>query len=147
MTTLKPSAGPIEVITSVQRRRRWSAEEKRAMVEEAEQSGSSISQVARKYGINPNQIFNWRRLMREGALSAVRAEEEVVAPSEVKQLRARIRELERLLGKKTLEVEILKEALEVAREKKLLLRMPLLGKEGPSETDCRYPGCFSIEPL
>jgi transposase len=130
MTTLKPSAGPIEVITSVQRRRRWSAEEKRAMVEEAEQPGSSISQVARKYGINPNQIFNWRRLMREGALSAVRADEEVVAASEVKQLRARIRELERLLGKKTLEVEILKEALEVAREKKLLLRMPLLGKEG-----------------
>jgi transposase len=100
------------------------------MVEEAEQPGSSISQVARKYGINPNQIFNWRRLMREGALSAVRADEEVVAASEVKQLRARIRELERLLGKKTLEVEILKEALEVAREKKLLLRMPLLGKEG-----------------
>ena len=130
MTTLKPSAGPIEVITSVQRRRRWSAEEKRAMVEEAEQPESSVSQVARKYGVNPNQIFNWRRLMREGALSAVRAEEEVVAASEVKQLRARIRELERLLGKKTLEVEILKEALEVAREKKLLLRMPLLEKEG-----------------
>jgi transposase len=100
------------------------------MVEEAEQPGSSVSQVARKYGINPNQVFNWRRLMREGALSAVRADEEVVAASEVKQLRVRIRELERLLGKKTLEVEILKEALEVAREKKLLLRMPLLEKEG-----------------
>jgi transposase len=130
MTNVKSSVGPIEVITSVQRRRRWSAEEKRAMVEEAEQPGCSVSQVARKYGVNPNQIFNWRRLMREGALSAVRADEEVVAASEVKQLRVRIRELERLLGKKTLEVEILKEALEVAREKKLLLRMPLLGKEG-----------------
>ena len=130
MTVLKPSTGPIEVITSVQRRRGWSAEEKRAMVEEAEQPGSSVSQVARKYGVNPNQIFNWRTLMREGALSAVRADEEVVAASEVKQLRARIRELERLLGRKTLEVEMLKEALEVAREKKLLLRMPSLGKEG-----------------
>src|SRR5512147_555560 len=128
MTNLKSSVGPIEVITSVQRRRRWSAEEKRVMVEEAEQPGSSVSQVARKYGVNPNQIFNWRRLMREGALCAVRAEEEVVGASEVKQLKARIRELERLLGKKTLEVEILKEALEVVREKKLLLRMPLLGK-------------------
>jgi len=130
MTNLKSSVGPIEVITSVQRRRRWLAEEKRVMVEEAEQPGSSVSQVARKYGVNPNQIFNWRRLMREGALCAVRAEEEVVGASEVKQLKARIRELERLLGKKTLEVEILKEALEVVREKKLLLRMPLLGKEG-----------------
>lgn len=128
MTNLKSSAGPIEVITSVQRRRRWSAEEKRAMVEEAEQIGWSVSQVARKYGVNPNQIFNWRRLMREGALSAVRADEEVVGASEVKQLKVRIRELERLLGKKTLEIEILKEALEVVREKKLLLRMPLLEK-------------------
>jgi transposase len=130
MTNLKSSVGPIEVITSVQRRRRWSAEEKRVMVEEAEQPDSSVSQVARKYGVNPNQIFNWRRLMREGALCAVRADEEVVGASEVKQLKVRIRELERLLGKKTLEVEILKEALEVVREKKLLLRMPLLGKEG-----------------
>ena len=130
MTNLKSSVGSIEVITSVQRRRRWSAEEKRVMVEEAEQPGSSVSQVARKYGVNPNQIFNWRRLMREGAICAVRADEEVVGASEVKQLKARIRELERLLGKKTLEVEILKEALEVVREKKLLLRMPLLGKEG-----------------
>lgn len=126
MTTLKP--GSIEVVTSVQRRRRWSAEEKRAVVEEAEQPGSSVSQVARKYGVNPNQVFNWRRLMREGALSAVRADEEVVGASEVKHLKVRIRELERLLGKKTLEIEILKEALEVVREKKLLLRMPLLEK-------------------
>ncbi len=126
MTTLK--TGSIEVITSVQRRRRWSAEEKKAMVEEAEQPGSSISQVARKYSVNPNQVFNWRRLMREGALSAVRADEEVVGASEVKQLKVRVRELERLLGKKTLEIEILKEALEMVREKKLLLRMPLLEK-------------------
>jgi transposase InsO family protein len=52
MTYLKFSAEPIEVITTVQRRRPWSAEEKRAMVEEAEQPGSSVSQVARKYGVN-----------------------------------------------------------------------------------------------
>jgi hypothetical protein len=45
---------PVEVITSVQRRRRWSAEEKRAVVGEAEQPGMSISAVARKYGIHPS---------------------------------------------------------------------------------------------
>jgi transposase len=129
MTIPKPSANPIEVITSIQRRRRWAAEEKRAIVEEAEQLGASISSVARKYGINPNQLFHWRRLIRQGSLSAVRADEEVVPVSEVKQLRARLRELERLLGKKTMEAEILKEALELSREKKLLLRMPLLDRE------------------
>ena len=119
----------IKVITSVQRRRRWTAEEKREMVEEAEQPGMSISAVARKYDVHPNLLFTWRRLMREGALEAVRRDERVVPISEVKVLRARIRELERTLGKKTLEVEILKEALEIAREKKLLLRAPLSKEE------------------
>ena len=129
MTIPKPSANPIEVITSIQRRRRWAAEEKRAIVEEAEQPGASVSSVARKYGVNPNQLFHWRRLIRQGSLSAVRADEEVVPVSEVKQWRARVRELERLLGKKTMEAEILKEALELSREKKLLLRMPLPDRE------------------
>jgi len=115
----------IKVITSVQRRRRWSAEEKRAMVEEAEQPGMSISAVARKYDVHPNLLFTWRRLMREGALEAVRRDERVGPISEVKVLKARIRELERTLGKKTMEVEILKEALEIVREKKLMLRQPL----------------------
>jgi transposase len=45
--------------------------------------------------------------MHESALSAVRAKESMVPFSEVKALKARIRELERLLGKKTLEAEIL----------------------------------------
>jgi len=120
----------VEVITSVQRRRRWTPEEKRAMVEEAESPGMSVSAVARKYGIHPNQLFRWRRLMHEGALSAVKAGEQVVPASEVKVLKSKVRELERLLGRKTMEVEILKEAIEIAREKKLLLRKPL-----PKEDD------------
>lgn len=119
----------IEVIASVQRRRHWSAEEKREMVQESEQPGMSVSAVARKYGIHPNQLFKWRRLMQEGALSAVGSEEAVVPLSEVKVLKAKVRELERLLGRKTMEAEILKEAIELAREKKLLLRSPLPGKE------------------
>jgi transposase len=86
--------------------------------------------VARKYGVHPNQLFAWRRLMHQGALSAVGAEENVVPLSEVKVLKTRIRELERLLGKKTMEVEILKDALEIAREKKLILPMSSWKKDG-----------------
>jgi transposase len=119
----------VEVITSVQRRRRWSAQDKKAFVEEAEQPGMSISAVARKYGVHPNQIFRWRKLVQEGAFTAVRAGEEVVPLSEMKELRAHVRELERLLGKKTMEVEILKDAIRIAREKKLISRVPLLGKD------------------
>jgi len=120
---------PVEVITSVQRRRRWTAEQKRAMVLETEQPGMSLSAVARKYDIHPNQLFRWRKLMQEGALSAVRADEAVVPVSEVKELRTQVRELERLLGRKTMEVEILKDAVRIAREKKLISRVPLLKKD------------------
>ena len=106
MTNPNSSSRSIEVITLVQRRRRWSAEEKRTMVQEAEQPGCSVSQVARKYGINPNQLFHWRRLMRQGALCAIGAGEDVVAASEVKELKGRIRELGRLLGKRVMEVGV-----------------------------------------
>jgi transposase len=119
----------VEVITSVQRRRHWSAQEKKAFVEEAEQPGMSMSAVARKYGVHPNQLFRWRRLVQEGAFTAVRAGEEVVPLSEVKELRAQVRELERLLGRKTMEVEILKDAIRIAREKKLISRVALLEKD------------------
>lgn len=64
--------------------------------------------------------------MTEGGKEAVRVDDEVVASSEVRALEKRIRELERVLGKKTLENEILREALKVAQEKKLILHMPSL---------------------
>ena len=52
----------VEVITSVQRRRRWSAEEKAAIVQQTYAPGMSVSLVARRHGIAPNQLFTWRRL-------------------------------------------------------------------------------------
>jgi transposase len=114
----------VEVITSVQRRRRWSAEEKAAIVQETWAPGMSVSLVARRHGIAPNQLFTWRRLYASGALSAVGAGEEVVAASEYRALQHQVRELQRLLGKKTLENEILREALDLVQPKKRLLRAP-----------------------
>ena len=55
--------------------------------------------------------------MSEGGKEAVRADDAVVAASEFRRLEERVRELERLLGRKTMEVEILKEALDLARQK------------------------------
>jgi transposase len=51
----------------------------------------------------------------------VRADDEVVTASEVRRLQERVRELEHLLGRKTMELEILKEALDLARAKKPIL--------------------------
>jgi transposase len=116
----------VHVVTSVQRRRYYSPEEKQRMVEEAEAPGSSASFVARKYGISSSLVFRWRRLVKQGGRKAVAADDDVVAASEVRALKAKIRELERVLGRKTVEVEILKEAVQLAHEKKLISRMPLL---------------------
>jgi transposase len=108
----------VEVITSVQRRRRWPTAEKIRLVEETMQPGMSVSYVARRAGVAPSLLFNWRRRILEGGLQAVQADEDVVGTSRVRELERRVRELWRLLGRKTMEVEILKEALDVARIKK-----------------------------
>ena len=90
----------VEVITSVQRRRRWSTEEKVRIVEETYLPGNSVSLVARRHGIAGNQLFTWRRLMAQGALTAAGAGEEVVPASELRAAHQQIRELQRLLGKR-----------------------------------------------
>jgi transposase len=109
-----------------ERRRHWSASEKLSMVRETYEPGMTVSLVARKHGVNPNQVFHWRKLERIGALTAVCAGETVVPATELEAARRQIRELQRLLGKKTLEAEILREAVEVARERKWIARSPLL---------------------
>ena len=115
----------VEVVSSVQRRRRWSPHEKRVIVEETYQPGVSVSYVARKHGIPPNQLFYWRRHMESGALAGVGFEEDLFPKSKVRDLENRIKELERMLGKKTMENEILREAVKLGREKKLISRQPL----------------------
>lgn len=121
----------IEVVTvSEERRRRWSVQEKTALVKETYEPGMSVSLVARKHGISASQLFNWRKLEREGALVAVHSGESVVPASELAAARAQIAQLQRMLGKKTMEAEILREAVELAREKKWIARSPLLDKDG-----------------
>ena len=68
--------------------------------------------------------------MQEGGLSAISADEPVVRSSEVKQLKNRIWELELLLGRKTFEVEILEEAVEISRSKKRISRSSLPPPDG-----------------
>lgn len=120
----------IEVVTvSEERRRRWSTAEKAALVRETYEPGMSVSLVARKHGVGASQLFSWRKLEREGGLTAVSAGESVVPASELAAARAQIAQLQRMLGKKTMEAEILKEAVEFAREKKWIARSPLLGKD------------------
>jgi transposase len=113
-------------VVGPERRRRWTPAEKVRMVEETYEPGTSVSYVARRNGVAPNQLFRWRRLHRDGALTSVGSGEQVVPATELAQAQKQIRELQRLLGKKTLETEILKEAVEVGQRKKYISRSPLL---------------------
>lgn len=120
----------MEVLTGPERRRRWSADEKLAMVRETFEPGKTVSMVARLHGINPNQLFQWRKLHQDGSLSAVSAGEEVVPASELSDALKQIKELQRLLGKKTMENEILREAVEVMKSRKWIARSPSLPGDG-----------------
>ena len=117
----------IEIIADGGRRRRWSAAEKLRIVEETLDERESISVVARRNGVDPKLLYRWRRLMLEGGSVAVTGDDEVTGNRAVRQMEDRIRELERQLGRKTLEVEILREALEKSRAKKptLLAQSPV----------------------
>ena len=86
--------------------------------------------VARRNGVAPNLLYRWRRLMLEGGRVAVTGDDEVTSNKLVRQMEERIRELERQLGRKTLEVEILKEALDKARPKKPTWPAPSPLKDG-----------------
>jgi transposase len=113
----------IEVVTGAARRRHWTTEQKLCIIEESFGPGETVSSVARRRGVAPNLLYRWRRLMNEGGVAAVGSDEPVVGSSEVRRLEERVRDLERLLGRKTMEVEILKEALAKSESKKPNLQL------------------------
>ncbi|HCU0912311.1 TPA: IS3 family transposase, partial [Klebsiella variicola] len=81
--------------------------------------GMTVSLVARQHGVAASQLFLWRKQYQEGSLTAVAAGEQVVPASELAAAMKQIKELQRLLGKKTMENELLKEAVEYGRGKKV----------------------------
>jgi transposase len=88
----------VEVITGVQRRRRWTPEQKLPWVRRTMEPGMSVSLVAREAGITASQLFQWRKAYTEGSLVAIGANEPVVPASELQEAMKRIKQLEAALG-------------------------------------------------
>ena len=59
-----------EVLGRVERRRRFSVEQKLAVLREATVAGASMSAVARRHGLLPAQVYKWRRLAELGVPGA-----------------------------------------------------------------------------
>ncbi|MCS6643360.1 IS3 family transposase [Klebsiella pneumoniae subsp. pneumoniae] len=102
-----------------EKRRRRTTQEKIAIVQQSFEPGMTVSLVARQHGVAASQLFLWRKQYQKGSLTAVAAGEQVVSASELAAAMKQIKEVQRLLGKKTMENELLKEAVDYGRGKKV----------------------------
>jgi transposase len=75
----------VELLSGPERRRRWSAEQKRSIVAEAFAPGASVCEVARRLDVVPGQIYRWRQELRTVAAGFA---EVVVAPEPSERSRA-----------------------------------------------------------
>ncbi len=70
----------VEVFTGAGRRRRWSAEQKAGIVAESYAGGETVSGVARRHGLTPQQLFGWRRAVHRRAQESARGSGVAFAP-------------------------------------------------------------------
>jgi len=85
------------------KRRRFTQDFKRSVVEQLLSETAGSVKLCRRYNISSGQLYTWKRQYASGNLDQ--------EPSRVAELEARVRDLERLLGKVTLENEFLKKAV------------------------------------
>jgi transposase len=74
----------VELINGIGGRRRWSTDDEARIVEETLAPGAVVSEIARRYGLTPQQVFGWRRQARRPLV--MKSEEEAAAPSFVPAL-------------------------------------------------------------
>ena len=96
--------------TTVQRRpkRYWTAEKKLGILEEW-RNGIPTEELCRRYGIAASQISKWKRDLEQG----LKERGEMVPKSQVAGLQKKVEELESALGRKTMEVDVLKKIYEI----------------------------------
>jgi len=89
--------------------RRFAPEFKRSLIEQLLSETASPTGLCRLHNISSGQLYTWKRQYAEGKLDGT--------PSREAELASRVRELERLLGKVTLENEFLKKAVQSSLKK------------------------------
>ena len=76
---VRPRRG--EILAGVERRRKWPDEVRIAIVAEALEPGTVVSQVARRHDLNPSQLFGWLKQYRAEAIALRSAKLDVDAPA------------------------------------------------------------------
>jgi len=103
-------------------RRFFSTQFKQEQIARAARQELALSELARELAVQPSVVRRWQHLIAKGGSAAVASNQEVVPIGELMAAQQRIQELERALGKKTMEVEILQAARDEVRKKTPLLR-------------------------
>lgn len=100
--------GILLILLGQEFRKRKTRQEKIAIIQQTMETEMTVFHVARLHSIQPNLLFKWKKRYWKGSLTAGRC---VVPASELVAELELVRELQRLFGKKTMAVDILKEAL------------------------------------
>jgi transposase len=98
-------------------RRIYTPEVKREQLARLSRGEVTVSELSRELGISRSLLQRWKHLAQQATETAVASNEDVVPASELRAAHARIRELERALGRKTMEVEILQAARDEVKKK------------------------------
>lgn len=98
-------------------KRLFTSEFKRAQVERVQRGDVTIAELSRELAVSPSLIRRWKQLAEGGAATAVGANDAVVPAAKLREAEQRIRELERALGRKTMENEILRTAQEEIKKR------------------------------
>jgi transposase len=102
-------------------RRKYSVAFKRQVVEELLSKASSLGQLSRRHDVSSGLILSWKKLYEEGGL--------VEGPSSnEKELRGRIEQLERMVGRLALENDLLKRAVEYTARRRKESSLPITAK-------------------
>ncbi len=98
-------------------RRLFTAEFKRTQIDRILKGEITSSELSRELGVARSLIQRWKYLATKGAEAAVGSNGDVVPLAELRGAQARIKELERLVGKQTMELEILRVARDEVKKR------------------------------
>lgn len=97
-----------QTIVQKQGKRRWSAEKKLEIMEQW-RNGLPVEELSRRYSVSSAQLYKWKRDLEQG----LKDRGEMVPKSQIMTLQRKVDELEKALGRKSLEVDIFKKFFEL----------------------------------
>ncbi len=98
-------------------RRLFTAEFKREQLGRVLRGEVTLAELSRELQVSPSVVRRWKHLGEVGARTAVAANGDVVPATQLREAQQRIKELERALGRKTMEVEILRAARDEVKKR------------------------------